>query len=190
MECGAELVLKECINFGLNEGEIPFCPVCSEFRFPMFNVAVSTIIFNKDFSKTLLIQQYGRKNNILVAGYVTKGENLAEALKREIKEETGIILKNQNFKPFAKAISYYKNWPEKGKNRKTEINYYELKTDEKPNLNNTEYTESEKDGHFELKYIPLENVQKILKENAKKYGDKKGITKEMLEIFNLYKSLN
>ena len=97
-------------------------------------------------------------------------------------------LKSQNFKPFAKSISYYKNWPEKGKNRKTEINYYELKTDEKPNLNNTEYTESERDGHFELKYIPLEDVQKILKENAKKYGDKKGITKEMLEIFNLYKS--
>ena len=97
MECGAELVLKECINFGLNEGEIPFCPVCSEFRFPMFNVAVSTIIFNKDFSKTLLIQQYGRKNNILVAGYVTKGENLAEALKREIKEETGLDVIDTKF---------------------------------------------------------------------------------------------
>ena len=97
---------------------------------------------------------------------------------------------SHHYKPCTFSAGWLINWPEKGKNRKTEINYYELKTDEKPNLNNTEYTESEKDGHFELKYIPLENVQKILKENAKKYGDKKGITKEMLEIFNLYKSLN
>ena len=87
-------------------------------------------------------------------------------------------------------ISYYKDWPEKGKNRKIEIYYYELKTDEKPNLNNTEYTESEKDGNFELRYIPVNDVEEELKENVQKYGDKKGITKEMLEILNLYKSLN
>lgn len=148
---------------------------------------VKILIIN---SNNEILLGYSHNDYQFPGGHVEKGENLNQTIKREIKEETGIILKNQNFKPFAKAISYYKNWPEKGKNRKTEINYYELKTDEKPNLNNTEYTESEKDGHFELKYIPLEDVQKILKENAKKYGDKKGITNEMLEIFNLYKSLN
>ena len=148
---------------------------------------VKILIIN---SNNEILLGYSHNDYQFPSGHVEKGENLDQTIKREIKEEIGIILKNQNFKPFAKVISYYKNWPEKGKNRKIEINYYELKTDEKPNLNNTEYTESEKNGHFELKYIPLENVQKILKENAKKYGDKKGITREMLEIFNLYKSLN
>ncbi|MBP5468302.1 MAG: NUDIX domain-containing protein, partial [Candidatus Riflebacteria bacterium] len=32
----------------------------------------------------------GRDFNILVAGYVTKGENLENTLKRELKEETGL----------------------------------------------------------------------------------------------------
>ena len=65
--------------------------------------------------------------------------------------------------------------------------YYEIKTDEKPNLEKTEYTEHEKDGKFELRYIPLEEVEKELEENKKLYGDKRGITREMLELFKIYK---
>ena len=133
---------------------------------------------------------YSHNDYQFPGGHVEKGENLVQTIKREIKEETGIVLNHLNINPFAKMISYYKDWPEKGKNRKIEIYYYELKTDEKPNLNNTSYTESEKDGNFELRYIPVNDVEEELKENVQKYGDKKGITKEMLEILNLYKSLN
>ena len=56
------------------------------------------------------------------------------------------------------------------------------------NLDNTSYTESEKDGGFELRYIPLSNVEEELKKNAEEYGDKKGIAREMLELFSLYKN--
>ena len=48
------------------------------------------VIYNKDYSKTLLIKQYNRNWNILVAGYVTKSENLETALIRELKEEVGL----------------------------------------------------------------------------------------------------
>jgi NAD+ diphosphatase len=89
-ECGKKLILKESVNCGVSDGLIPYCENCKEFRFPTFNVAVSNIIYNKDYTKVLLIQQYGRKSNILVAGYVNKGENLIEAVKREIKEEVGL----------------------------------------------------------------------------------------------------
>lgn len=92
--CGSKLTKKECINFGISDGLVPFCPTCNEFKFPMFNVAVSSIIFNPDHTKILLIQQYGKKNNILVAGYVTKTENLEIALKREIMEEVGLKVKD------------------------------------------------------------------------------------------------
>lgn len=90
IECGTKLDNKECINFGLSEGLVPYCPKCCDFRFPRFNVAVSAVIFNIDYSKILLIQQYNRPKNILVAGYVNKEENLSHALIREIKEEVNL----------------------------------------------------------------------------------------------------
>lgn len=88
-KCGTLLVMKKCHN----EGLVPYCGHCHEFRFPTFSSAISTVIFNKTRDKILLIQQYGRKDNILVAGYINKGENAKEALIREIKEEVGINVK-------------------------------------------------------------------------------------------------
>ena len=103
-------------------------------------------------------------------------------------EETGIELNIINIEPFACATGYYKDWPVEGKNRKVEIYYYVVKTDEKPNLENTEYTENEKDGNFELRYIPLLDVENVLKTNAEEYGDKKGIAREMIDLFGVYKT--
>lgn len=148
---------------------------------------VKLLIIN---SNNEILLGYSHNDYQFPGGHVEMGENLLQTVKREIMEETGIVLNNLDINPFAKMISYYKDWPKKGKNRKIEIYYYELKTDEKPNLNSTSYTESEKDGNFELRYIPINDVEEELKENVQKYGDKKGITKEMLEILNLYKSLN
>ena len=104
IECGTQLVQKECINFGISDGLVPYCPYCKEFRFPMYNVAVSAVIFNPDYSKILLIQQYGRPRNILVAGYVNRGENLSYALVREIKEEVNLAVKSYKFN----ESEYYK----------------------------------------------------------------------------------
>ena len=87
-KCGHILIEKELEK----EGKIPYCPICKEFRFPTFNSAISTIIFNKEKNKILLIQQYGNPHNILVAGYINKGENAKEALCREVQEEVGIDL--------------------------------------------------------------------------------------------------
>ena len=84
--CGSELIEKELEG----EGLVPFCPACNEFRFPMYNVAVSMIVINKKTNKILLIKQYGRDFYILVAGYVNRGEQLEHAVERELKEETGM----------------------------------------------------------------------------------------------------
>ena len=72
------------------DGLVPYCPTCKQFRFPMFNSAISTIIFNPTKDKILLIKQYGKNFNVLVAGYITKGENAKETLIREIKEEVNL----------------------------------------------------------------------------------------------------
>ena len=131
---------------------------------------------------------YSHNNYQFPGGHVEENETLVQAVNREVLEETGIELNITNIEPFACAIGYYKDWPAEGKNRKIEIYYYEVKTDEKPNLENTDYTENEKDGNFELRYIPLLNVENVLRTNAEEYGDKKGIAREMIDLFGVYKT--
>ena len=86
MECGTKLEER----FLENEGMVPYCPTCEAFRFPVFNTAVIMIVMNAARDRILLIQQYGRPSYILVAGYVNKGEDAENAVRREIKEEIGL----------------------------------------------------------------------------------------------------
>ena len=92
-ECGTKLVPKELEN----EGVVPYCATCGQFRFPQYNVAVSMIVVNEAKDEILLIQQYGRKSYILVAGYVAKGEALEDAVVREVREETGMTVSHMKF---------------------------------------------------------------------------------------------
>ena len=92
-ECGAELTLRKLEG----EGMIPYCEKCGQYRFPMYNVAVSMIVVNKKTNKIMLIQQYGKPVYILVAGYVNRGEQAEQAVAREIKEETGMTVSHIKF---------------------------------------------------------------------------------------------
>ena len=92
-ECGTALIEKELEN----EGFVPYCPKCEQFRFPMYNVAVSMIVINEQTGHILLIKQYGRPHFVLVAGYVNRGEQVEHAVGREIKEETGMMVSRIKF---------------------------------------------------------------------------------------------
>ena len=94
MECGTKLEMK----FLESEGKkIPYCSNCGEYRFPVFNTAVSMIVMNASREKVLLIKQYGRDFYILVAGYVNKGEDAEEAVRREVMEEMGLHVRTVEF---------------------------------------------------------------------------------------------
>lgn len=93
VECGTRLEERPLEG----EGIIPYCPKCNEFRFPIYSCAVSMEILNPDKNKVLLIKQYGRDFNILVAGYINKGESAENAVKREVMEEIGLDVSNIKF---------------------------------------------------------------------------------------------
>ena len=93
MECGSELVKR----YLEDEGEVPYCEKCGQFRFPVFSVAVSVEVQSPDRDKILLIKQYGRDRYILVAGYVNKGENAEDTVKREVMEEIGLSVSEVRF---------------------------------------------------------------------------------------------
>ena len=138
-------------------------------------------------SKNEVMLGYSYNEYQFPGGHVEDGETLVQALNREINEETGIHLDLKDIEPFACFLGYWKDWPESGKNRKIEVYYFEIFTDEIPNLKATNYTKEEKAGNFELRYIPLDKIEGVLRNNANKYGDKKGIAKEMLALFDVYK---
>ena len=47
-------------------------------------------------------------------------------------------------------------------------------------------TDEEKDGNFKLRYVPLDIVEDVLKENIESCGDAQGIAEEMLEVLKIY----
>ncbi|MDO4622567.1 MAG: NUDIX domain-containing protein [Eubacteriales bacterium] len=76
---------------------IPYCAQCQQPRFPMFNVAMSAIVYDPSGTKVALIQQYGSGAYRLVAGYTNIGEDIEDTLRREIKEEIGLDVTDYRF---------------------------------------------------------------------------------------------
>lgn len=93
MHCGTKLRLKHHET----EGDIPWCDTCGDYRFPVFSTAVSMVILSPARDQALLIRQYGRPFYILCAGYVNKGEDAEDAVRREIREELGLTAREIHF---------------------------------------------------------------------------------------------
>ena len=114
-------------------------------------------------------------------GHLEQNETLQECLKREVLEETGIELEENNIKePFLKIIYQNKDWPLKGKNRKCEIYYYEIETQKAFDITKTKYTEHEKEKCFTIKKVPLNKSIQILEENITKNQKNEVIVPDMI----------
>ena len=143
---------------------------------PLSSNSQNLMILNNN-NELLTIRKINSKDEILLAhsnneyhfpgGHVEDSEELLDALKREIKEETGVTLNIENINSFAKKTGYYKDWPEKGKNRKIQIYYFLINKDIVPNLKNVNYTESEKQGHFIIKNIKLNELKRYWSRNVR-----------------------
>ena len=108
MQCGAKLEKR----FLEGEGEVPYCPSCADWRFPVFNTAVSMIVRDPK-GRILLIKQYGKDSYVLVAGYVNKGEDAEHAVMREVREEMGLHVTSIHFNHshyFAPSNTLMLNW--------------------------------------------------------------------------------
>lgn len=121
-------------------------------------------------------------------GFLEDNETLIEGLKREILEETGILLNDNEIIKQICTIEYLnKDYPRKDNNRLTKFSYYYVVTDKKVNLNNTNYDEWEKKNNFKLKYVSSENFEKVLNETINDNPMNKMIYKDMMMVFNLLK---
>ena len=131
----------------------------------------------------------GNENGIFQfpGGHLEEGETFNECLKREILEETGILLEDKEiYGPFMKVIFLNKDWPEVGKNRKAEIYYYVIKTDKKPDLSRVKYTEHEKEGNFKIEEIPLKFAIDRIRDNIPNNEKNKVISPDMIRAIEEY----
>lgn len=113
----------------------------------------------------------GNENNIyqFPGGHLEKNETFEECLKREILEETGIEIDDNEIKrPFMKVTYLNKDWPAIGQNRKSEIYYYLIKTSKNPDMSKVKYTEHEKQGNFKIESIPLSESISVIEDNISK----------------------
>lgn len=110
-----------------------------------------------------------------------KDIDLSEGLRRELLEETGIDFNTKNLKPFHKIHYDFTD-------KSLDIYYYFIHSNLKPNLDNVHYTEREKLGNFEIRYIKLDDVERILLNNIDSTGKNRFIVHEMIEALNIYKS--
>lgn len=91
--CGKRLEIKD----SWDEGGVPYCPVDKIMYFDTPKPCIVVAII-KDKEILLLKQSYTYENSmILLSGYVTNGENVEEAVHREVKEEAGITIKDLKY---------------------------------------------------------------------------------------------
>ncbi len=98
--CGTKTGLK-------SDERALICSNCGNIVYPRISPAIIVAIVCKDKILLARSSKFPGKRYSLVAGYVDIGETLEEALRREVKEEVGLDVKN---------IRYYKNqpWPLSG----------------------------------------------------------------------------
>lgn len=132
---------------------------------------------------------YSHKTYQFPGGHLEEGETLEECLLREIKEETGIEIKDAKLTPFEKITYYNKNYHNSGKNRENVIYYYIIKTDAKFDMSNANLDEWEKSGNFTVKTMPIKNVEQVLIDSIPDNPINKVIVEEMLDIFKEYNKI-
>lgn len=74
-----------------DDGEIPYCPHCERFWFPMFADCVIVLVANPQHQIVLAKMPYlSERYESLISGYIKPGENAESAALREVKEELGL----------------------------------------------------------------------------------------------------
>lgn len=145
---------------------------------------VKVFLLNEVSNKFIVVFSNGGYQ--LPGGHVEENESLNNSIIREIAEETGIKINQQQItSSFYEIRHYTKKHRISGKKRISRVLYYFIKTKEKPNLNALNLTDNEKKNNFSLQEIAFEHFESVLQEsiNKSEVQINKIIEQEMLMAF-------
>lgn len=149
-------------------------------------IRVKALLIN---SNNELLLGYSHDTYQFIGGHIEEGEDMIEGLKREVEEESGITLQDEKINPFFLRKKYLRNYPNESDVSCYEYYYYTINTDRLPNLGKVNYTEAEKVGKFELRYIPLDQLEEEFEENKKVSERTAIVQEENLEAIKIFKNL-
>lgn len=144
---------------------------------------VRAIVINKQ-GRALLVKYAGLY--MLPGGKIDEGENELQALKREILEESGIEINEDEAKEFLQITSYDKNYydrkEKKDINRITNTKFYVVYTDQKIDDENKNLTESEKEKKQTIEFINLSIIPYLVETNKTDNRKKDNFDREILTV--------
>lgn len=148
---------------------------------------VRGLIFNKK-GEVLLCNYAGVY--LLPGGSIEQGETITQAFLREAKEETGIDLDYTKAVPFLEMKSFNKNYYDrklkKDINRLTQTTFFEAKTDTNIAIEKRELTQSEKEKGFYAKFVDIQSIPTLLKENKSDNPKLNTFNKELITVLEQY----
>ena len=149
-------------------------------------IRIKAMIFNS--KKELLI---GKTIELyhLPGGHLEEGETFLDCLKREVKEEAGIVLDIEEAEPFFTIKHYTKNYNDSGKNRISSIYYFAIFSDLEPNYEETKLEESEKRAQLRIVKLPNNEIRSTLSEFETDNPRSVGIAKEILQALDEFEEI-
>ena len=158
------------------------------------NLQVNEIVEFNSKVRAVLIDE---KNRVLIARYdnvllfpggsIDDGENIDNAIIRELKEETGTIYEKSDLSFLTKMDFFQKNYVKRnGKIQNRLISTYYFLGAYKPiKLQLQCLTEKEKKDGFKLELVPLEQLEKLVLKNQNDNPRNIYFQREILEIIRL-----